>query len=252
MSTKEEYDTAIVKAQKKKANIQKQERATHGQYYIEPFEIEDVWNHVNTCHVISESAFIRTELIKEVSSAVKADLGTTSSPLIIRGESKTGKTWLCAQIPGLMDEKTLTIVRICSLTCLSSSLPQLLRNITKQLHVHYRSAIIPRVVQASHVDLAELFLDILRQISQAAAEKPVVIVLDGFDKLASTSVELAEFLSQCIGSVPTNVSLVVSLTSPHSDKSEFYDPLTGLTSEEFQTEMVQVVGKMKVLFTFLI
>ena len=240
----EEIEAAIVKAQKRKANILKQERATNGQYYIEPFEIEDVWNHVNTCHMITELAFNREELTNQVRAEIEADLKSTSSPLIIRGEGKTGKTWLCGQIPSMMGEKALTVLRVCGLTCLSTSLPNMLRNITKQLHVHYRCDIIPRITHANYVDIAQLFLDILRQVSEAASEKPLVLVWDGFDKLASTSVELTDFLSQFIDAVPSNIALVVSLAAPQSEKSEFFMPYKARTTEVFRKEIGKQMSKL--------
>lgn len=245
VNTVDEIEAAVIKAQKRKVNIQKQERALHPHYYIEPYETDDVWNHVNLCHTLPESAFARDDLLNQLKTSIEGDFSVASSPLVVKGESKTGKTWLCAHIPSLLGDASLTVVRFCALTRLASTLPNLLRNISKQLHAVYGSPVVPRHVQPSIADLSELFLEILNNISSSniSTEKPLVLVLDGLDKLAAPATDLAEFIFHCHGRIPEKTVLVLSLTSPDSDSTEFYDHRRALNAEKIATIRDETLGK---------
>lgn len=217
-----ELEAMIVRAQKRRINVQKQERSLQPNVHMEQFESDDVWNHVNTCHRISQECYKREGLLEQVKAAVKHDSAIVSSPVIISGDLQCGKTWLCAQIPSLLGEESITLVRFCGLTRLTSTLTKLLRGLSKQLHVLYGSQILPRAIEQYSVeDTFQLFRDILNEVSVSAG-KPVVLVLDSLDKLAASARDLMQFIALCEGCVPPNVVMVMSLTKK-AENSEFYD-----------------------------
>ncbi|XP_067936802.1 uncharacterized protein [Watersipora subatra] len=215
-----DLEGVIVKAQKRRVNIQKQERALLPNVYLEPFESEDIWNHVNTSHSLSDSAFKRESLLQEVKSAINSSIKTTSSPIVVSGGQRTGKTWLCAQLPSEMADETLTLVRFCGLTSLTTTLPRVLLSLSKQLTAIYRIPLLSHdITNKSISKMAESFKSLLDELS-ASVTKPVVLVLDGFDKLAASNMELCEFISFCKEKIPSNIALLLSVTS-REDDSEF-------------------------------
>ena len=56
--------------------------------------------------------------------------------------------------------------------------------------------------------------------------------------------ELADFLSQFIDAVPSNLALVVSLAAPQSEKSEFFMPYKARTTEVFRKEIGKQMSKL--------
>lgn len=224
VSTVSEIESAIVKAYKRRANIEKQEKATNPHVYLQPFETMDVWNHVHLCHTISENGFERKEQIDQVRAAITSDAKVRSSPIIISGGIKTGKTFLCSQIPKIMGEDSVSIVRFCGLTELTKTLPKLLRGISKHLHLLYGSTILPRSVGNSNFSaMIDLFKSILTEVHMCA-DKPVVLVLDSLESLAETNANLNKFITLCMHAIPVNISLVVSVRVT-DERSEFFNDL---------------------------
>lgn len=222
ISDPSELDGLITKTQKRQVNLLKQENALHPHTYLQPFESDDVWNHVSICHTLTEQSFTRQNLLDQLHTAIVSEISKVGSPILLTGGRKVGKTWLCAQIPSLIKEQAVSLVRFCALTRLTNTLPKVLRGISKQLHIICQSSILPRSIENSGVeDMFELFKDILKEAS-TLADKPVVLVFDAFDKLAADAGDLSRFLSLCAEAIPTNVALVVSARN-NVEEEEFYD-----------------------------
>lgn len=220
----------VVKAQKRRVNLLKQERAIHPHIYLEHFEYEDIWNHVHTSHTISESCFKREGLLEKVKAAILSDVGTVSSSIILSGGLKAGKSWLCSQIPSLLGEEALTLVRYCGLTSLTTTLPKLLAGLTKQLSSVYQTPLLSATTeQLDAAGVFALFRVVLEKVSEST-DKPVVLVLDSFDKLAASGVYLSHFSALCRNAIPANVVLVLSVTTKTED-SEFADFSSCITKD---------------------
>ena len=241
VSSLAEVEALMVKAQKRRANILKQEKAIHPHTYLEPFESDDIWNHVNIAHNITDDCFKREELLKEIKVAIEKDVSSVSSATVIHGGLKTGKTWLCAQLPSLMSEAT-TLLRFCGLTSLTSTIRKLLYGLSKQLSAICNSSILKSNMEHLNIShVFQCFKELLDQVSQTST-KPVVLVLDGFDKLAESDEDLSTFISLCDNAIPTNVSLVVSVTTK-SAESEFFDPTLTISEEEVLKKFEDAFGK---------
>lgn len=220
VKSKSELESVINKALKRQVHLIKHEKALHPNVYLHSFERDDVWNHVTTCHTLTDAPFKRSTLLTEVRGRVDEQLTIVSSPLIVSGLAHCGKTWLLGQLPALYGDSTRVLVRFCGLTRLTDTLSSLLIGLCKQLHVMFGSPLLPKEIHHSSVDdVADLFRDVMRVVA-AQSDRPVVIVLDGFDKLATPAAELHQFLRLCNESVPANICLAVSVRELEEETRE--------------------------------
>lgn len=232
VTTVPEIDTLISKKLKRKANMLKDEKAKNPNAYLSTFEAEDAWNHVGLCHSISSVCYKRSDCMQQLRTAIEQNLKSSGSPIVVHGESFCGKTWLAAQLPQELGESCHTIVRFCSLTKLTRSLSNLLYGISKQLQAIIQSQTLPvKSSKLSTETLAELFVEMMLDVS-SRSDTPVVIVLDGLDKLGSSIVNLSQFLKICTNQVPEKVCLVVTLREPEQNLRNAEEYLRNLLTKD--------------------
>jgi WD40 repeat protein len=203
----------------------------------------------------------REHVLDAIRDAVDSD---TSSPIILTGSSGSGKSATLAKAVQQLQEKRTdhkVFYRFAGSTTLSSDATSLLSNLCEEIYercgLHHqkesRLAEIPvhsdemqtrrgSIEQEYHIpsDLRGLLSTFLRFLAFASREGPLIVVLDGLDKLEQRSV--SQMIRWLPGEPPSNARLLLSMTSDEKlhllqarlPEGRFLEmgPLTGKVGEQ--------------------
>jgi len=195
-------------------------RKIHPRLLEEDPLVHEVNQHSSFCQALCDSFSGREEILQTIETHLESCLQNeggrktsqpSRSPLVIYGESGSGKTSLMAKASQLASYKYVkqgayVLVRFIGTTGGSSSLPKLLSSLSEQISFLYGTASSPPPSQPQQ--LVHHFWSLL---SLASPKHPLLIFLDSLDQLSSF--HRAHRMGWVPKELPPNVSFVVSVIS---------------------------------------
>lgn len=172
----------------------------------------------------------RDEMIAKIAAESTPSL-SSSKPIVISGESGTGKTSIIAAAAAMVKKThpgAVLLIRFLGTTAHSASALNLLRNLCLHLAVVYpQTETRPLPADQTVCALSE---ELGHRLQWATAEKPLLLFLDSLDQLADTS---AMALSWIPSTVPAHVRLVVS-TLPDDGHRECMEYVSHISETRFE------------------
>ncbi|KAM8926552.1 NACHT domain- and WD repeat-containing protein 1 [Lycaon pictus] len=130
----------------------------------------------------------RQELLAQLGQRLRQSDGHPHSPLVLFGPPGIGKTALMCklaeQMPGLLDRKTVTVLRLLGMSQMSSDARGLLQSICFQVCLAYGLPLPPAQVLEAHARVVQFFHTLLHTVSCRNFES-LVILLDSMDDVES-------------------------------------------------------------------
>ena len=187
------------------ADNEKKEKITNPMY-------DDILQHLLFCQTKCKGFQGREDVLKQVRDYVtgQCDGQITGAPLVLHGESGSGKTSVLAKCASLVPShwlskrKASTIIRFLGTSPSSASIRRTLRSLCQQIRDIYGGD--------DNTDVPEDYLKLVTTFSKylrfATAENPLVIFLDSLDQLSSENG--AHRMAWLPKILPKHVALIVS------------------------------------------
>ncbi|XP_071477880.1 uncharacterized protein [Diadema antillarum] len=181
---------------------------------------EEVAQHVNFVQEKASTFYGRKECLQHIKDYLA---GSSNQPLVVCGLPGYGKTALLAkacQLTGAWFKSgdVATVVRFVGLTADSENVRALLQSVCQQIG-HTYSMDLATVPEDYHA----LINDLEGRISVATEDRPLVIYIDGPDKLSND--HKARSMTWLPSNLPPNVKVVLSCTTLPEEKTDSFKAL---------------------------
>ena len=178
----------------------------------------------------------RVKILNDIEEYAKSP---NNQPLVIYGESGSGKSALMAEVVEELQSEYMDfgyITRFIGATPASSDIRSLIENICQQVSRNYGGN--EEDIPSDYNDLSK---ELPRRLALATSEKPLVIFLDALDQLSETN--NAKNLNWLPKELPENVKLIVSTISilPDGSQEECYKVLKEKLPEESLMELTPML-----------
>ncbi|KAM9687659.1 NACHT domain- and WD repeat-containing protein 1 [Trichechus inunguis] len=175
---------------------------------------QDIRHHLGRSAEVAHTFCGRQELLAQLGQWLRQSHSVPHSPLVLCGPPGIGKTALMCklaeQVPGLLGQKTVIVLRLLGTSQMSADARSLLQSVCFQVCLAFGLPLPPAQVLKAHTRVVQFFHSLLHTVSRRNFEV-LVILLDSLDDL--DTVHHARRVPWLPPQCPPRVHLILSACS---------------------------------------